>query len=127
MNDGSTDGTAASLEALSGRDPRVRVVELSRNFGHQAALTAGIDASTGDAVITMDGDGQHPPELIPQMVELIAQGYDIVQGQRMDDAETGGMKKLTSAAFYRLLNVALLAASACCLVMAQCSSVKPSR
>jgi dolichol-phosphate mannosyltransferase len=105
VNDGSTDGTAASLEALSGRDPRVRVVELSRNFGHQAALTAGIDASTGDAVITMDGDGQHPPELIPQMVELIAQGYDIVQGQRMDDAETGGMKKLTSAAFYRLLNV----------------------
>jgi dolichol-phosphate mannosyltransferase len=105
VNDGSTDGTGASLEALSKRDPHVRVVDLSRNFGHQAALTAGIDCSTGDAVITMDGDGQHPPELIPQMVELIAQGYDIVQGQRMDDADMSGVKKLTSGAFYRLLNV----------------------
>ncbi len=105
VNDGSTDGTAASLEALAARDPRVRAIELSRNFGHQAALTAGIDASTGEAVITLDGDGQHPPELIPQMVDLIAQGYDIVQGQRMDDAELDGAKKFTSAAFYRLLNV----------------------
>ncbi len=104
VNDGSTDATAASLHALAGRDPRVRVIELSRNFGHQAALTAGIDASIGDAVITMDGDGQHPPELIPQMLELIAQGYDIVQGQRMDDADMRPAKKYTSAAFYRLLN-----------------------
>ena len=105
VNDGSTDGTAASLEALAARDHRVHTIELSRNFGHQAALTAGIDASTSEAVITMDGDGQHPPELIPQMLDLIAQGYDIVQGQRMDDAEVGGTKKLTSAAFYRLLNI----------------------
>jgi dolichol-phosphate mannosyltransferase len=105
VNDGSTDETTASLEALAGRDPRVRIVELSRNFGHQAALTAGIDASTGDALITMDGDGQHPPELVPQMLDLIAQGYDIVQGQRMDDADVDGMKKFTSDAFYRLLNI----------------------
>ncbi len=105
VNDGSTDGTAASLEALAAGDPRLRIIELSRNFGHQAALTAGIDASTGEAVITMDGDGQHPPELVPQMVELIAQGYDIVQGQRMDDADLSGAKKLTSSAFYRLLNI----------------------
>ncbi len=105
VNDGSTDATAASLDALSSRDPRVNVIELSRNFGHQAALTAGIDASMGDAVITMDGDGQHPPELIGQMVDLIAQGYDIVQGQRMEDAEMGAGKKFTSAAFYRLLNI----------------------
>ncbi len=105
VNDGSTDATADSLAALAQRDPRVRVIELSRNFGHQAALTAGIDAATGDAVVTLDADGQHPPELIPQMLDLISQGYDIVQGQRVDDAQMDGTKKLTSAAFYRLLNV----------------------
>ena len=105
VNDGSTDATSDSLAALAKSDPRVRIVELSRNFGHQAALTAGIDASTGDAVITMDCDGQHPPELIPQMLDLIAQGYDTVQGQRADDAEGDGFKRATSEAFYRLLNV----------------------
>ncbi len=104
VNDGSTDKTAASLASLAAQDSRVRIIELSRNFGHQAALTAGIDAARGDAVITMDCDGQHPPELIPQMLELVSQGYDIVQGQRFADAETGGFKKATSAAFYRLLN-----------------------
>ncbi|HEX8990645.1 MAG TPA: glycosyltransferase family 2 protein [Anaerolineales bacterium] len=104
VNDGSTDSTAASLAGLAARDPRVRVIELSRNFGHQAALTAGIDAALGDAVVTMDCDGQHPPELIPQMLDLISNGYDIVQGQRAPDAEGTGFKKSTSTAFYRLLN-----------------------
>jgi polyisoprenyl-phosphate glycosyltransferase len=104
VNDGSTDATPGSLEALAGRDTRVCIIELSRNFGHQAALTAGIDASTGEVVITMDCDGQHPPELIPQMLDLIALGYDVVQGQRADDADQGGFKKVTSDAFYRLLN-----------------------
>ena len=104
VNDGSADGTASSLAALAGRDSRVRVIELSRNFGHQAALTAGLDAAGGDAVITMDCDGQHPPELIPQMLNLMQQGYDIVQGQRIDAVETGTIKQLTSGAFYRLLN-----------------------
>ena len=104
VNDGSTDGTTASLAGLAARDPRVRVIELSRNFGHQAALTAGIDAAQGDAVVTMDCDGQHPPELIPQMLELIANGYDIVQGQRAADAEVSGFKKGSSAAFYGVLN-----------------------
>lgn len=105
VNDGSKDSTSDSLRALAAQDGRVRVIELSRNFGHQAALTAGIDAATGEAVITMDCDGQHPPELIPQMLDLIAQGYDIVQGQRADDAEMGAFKKVTSGGFYRLLNV----------------------
>ena len=104
IDDGSTDGTADSLAAIAARDPRIRIVEFSRNFGHQAALTAGIDTSTGDAVITMDCDGQHPPALIPEMLNLIEQGYDIVQGQRASDAELDGFKKLTSGAFYRLLN-----------------------
>ncbi len=104
VNDGSTDGTPDSLAALAAADARVRIIELSRNFGHQAALTAGIDASTGDAVVTMDCDGQHPPEVIPQMLDLIAHGYDIVQGQRTEEAQAGGFKKLTSEAFYQLLN-----------------------
>ncbi len=104
VNDGSTDATPDSLAALAAGDTRVRIIDLSRNFGHQAALTAGIDASTGAAVITMDCDGQHPPEVIPQMLDLVAQGYDIVQGQRADDAQVDGFKKLTSEAFYQLLN-----------------------
>ncbi len=104
VNDGSTDTTPDSLAALAAADARVRIIELSRNFGHQAALTAGIDASSGDAVVTMDCDGQHPPEVIPQMLDLVSQGYDIVQGQRAEDAQVGGFKKLTSEAFYQLLN-----------------------
>lgn len=102
VNDGSTDGTAAALASLG--DARVKVLELSRNFGHQAALTAGMDATRGDIVITMDGDGQHPPEMIPQMLDLVRQGYDVVQTQRMDEAEPASFKKWTSGLFYRLIN-----------------------
>ncbi len=105
VNDGSTDGTSDLLAGLAGKDRSVRVIELSRNFGHQAALTAGLDASGGDVVITMDGDGQHPPELIPQMLHLIEQGYDIIQTQRMDAGQGGVFKKWTSGGFYRLLNL----------------------
>ncbi|HVN15525.1 MAG TPA: glycosyltransferase family 2 protein [Anaerolineales bacterium] len=104
VDDGSTDGTAESLAELARRDPRVNTLSLSRNFGHQAALSAGMDASRGDAVITMDGDGQHPPQMIPQMLELIAQGYDVVQTQRMDEAQPASFKKWTSSLFYRFIN-----------------------
>jgi glycosyltransferase involved in cell wall biosynthesis len=105
VDDGSTDGTSASLAAIAERDRGVQILELSRNFGHQAALTAGLDAARADVVITMDCDGQHPPELIPQMLELVKQGYDIVQGQRMDAARMGAFKKWTSGGFYQLLNL----------------------
>lgn len=105
VNDGSTDATGESLRALADRDGRVTTIELSRNFGHQAALTAGLDASHGDIVITMDGDGQHPPEMIPQMIELLCQGYDVVQTQRIDVIGRPSFKQWTSAAFYRLLNL----------------------
>ncbi len=104
VNDGSKDGTADVLAGLAAKDSRVRVIELSRNFGHQAALTAGLAAASGDVVITMDGDGQHPPELIPKMVDLVGQGYDIVQGQRVEATQAGGFKKWTSEGFYGLLN-----------------------
>ena len=105
VNDGSTDGTSESLAALAKKDKRVQVIELSRNFGHQAALTAGIDASRGDLVITMDCDGQHPPELIPEMVNLFKQGYDVIQGQRSDAVAMGTFKKWTSGGFYKILNL----------------------
>jgi dolichol-phosphate mannosyltransferase len=105
VNDGSTDDTAASLAAVAQKDRRVRLIELSRNFGHQAALTAGMDAAGGEVVISMDCDGQHPPELIPQMLDLIQRGYDIVQGQRVDAARMGMFKKWTSGGFYGLLNL----------------------
>jgi dolichol-phosphate mannosyltransferase len=104
IDDGSRDGTADSLRGISSNDPRVSVLSLSRNFGHQAALTAGMDASQGDIVITMDADGQHPPEMIPQMLALIGQGYDVVQTQRMDVAQPASFKKWTSGFFYRLIN-----------------------
>ena len=102
VDDGSDDGTPDSLKSLG--DARVNVLELSRNFGHQAALTAGMDATQGDIVITMDGDGQHPPEMIPEMIGLVEQGYDVVQTQRVDEAQPASFKKWTSGLFYRLIN-----------------------
>ena len=104
VDDGSTDETARSLIELARRDECLTVLTLARNFGHQAALTAGLDASLGDFVITLDGDGQHPPEMIPQMIELFEQGYDIVQAQRIEADESFSFKKATSSGFYALIN-----------------------
>ncbi len=104
VDDGSTDGTAAHLEAMARQDKQIHVLELSRNFGHQAALTAGLEHAEGDVVITMDGDGQHPPEMLAEMLNLARQGYDIVQAVRMDDQQAFSFKKATSAAFYRFIN-----------------------
>ncbi len=104
VDDGSTDSTPETLAALAHKDKRIVVLELSRNFGHQAALTAGLDASRGDFVISLDADGQHPPEMIPQMIELLENGYDIVQAQRIEDEPSLSFKRLTSSAFYALIN-----------------------
>lgn len=104
VNDGSSDRTGELLQQLAGSDPRVTVIELSRNFGHQAALTAGMDAAEGDWVITLDGDGQHPPEMIPAMLELACAGYDLVLTQREDELAGSAFKRWTSAQFYRLIN-----------------------
>jgi polyisoprenyl-phosphate glycosyltransferase len=105
VNDGSTDGTQDLLEHLAAAEPEITVIKLSRNFGHQAALSAGLDAADGDIVIMMDGDGQHPPLLIPEMLRLHTAGYDIVQGQRLEDAtELGLFKRVTSRSFYSLLS-----------------------
>lgn len=104
VNDGSTDQTGAELAKLVADDAGVSVLELSRNFGHQAALTAGLDRARGDAVVTLDGDGQHPPELIPEMLGLYRAGYDVVLTQRVA-TDLPRFKRWTSAAFYRLLSV----------------------
>lgn len=107
VDDGSNDGTVGALRKIADGDPRISLLQLSRNFGHQAALTAGLDASRGDLVITMDGDGQHPPAMIPQMIKLIEQGFDIVQAQRIAarDESSISFKKITSNLFYRLINI----------------------
>ncbi len=82
VDDGSRDGTAAVIRRLASADPHVRGVSLSRNFGHQAALSAGIENASGDAVVVMDADLQHPPELIPRFIEKWQEGFDIVYGYR---------------------------------------------
>jgi dolichol-phosphate mannosyltransferase len=105
VDDGSSDATPALLRRLARNDKRIRIIELSRNFGHQAALSAGLAASSGSVVLTMDGDGQHPAELIPEMLRLLEQGYDIVQGQRADSEQGGAFKRWTSGGFYQLLNL----------------------
>jgi dolichol-phosphate mannosyltransferase len=104
VDDGSTDATAGSLAALAKTDKRIVMLEFSTNFGHQAALTAGLDASQGDFVISMDADGQHPPEMILEMIKLFEQGYDIVQAQRIDE-ENRSFKQTTSLGFYKFINM----------------------
>ncbi len=104
VNDGSTDSTQPVLERLAASDGRVVVLELSRNFGQQAALTAGLDHSKGQYVITMDGDGQHPPDLVPELLKLAQSGYDMVLTQRVEE-HTPLFKNITSRLFYRFINL----------------------
>ena len=104
VDDGSTDSTQELLARIAADDARVTVLELSRNFGHQYALTAGLELAQGDAVITMDGDGQHPPGLLPEMVGLFEDGYDIVMTQRVNEQGLSMLKRVTSGAFYWLIN-----------------------
>lgn len=84
IDDGSADGTAASLARLTKQDTRVKAILLARNFGHQVALTCGMDYAKGDAVITMDGDLQHPPQMLPLLLRKWDEGYEIVQTVRID-------------------------------------------
>ena len=104
VNDGSADKTGKIIEQLSAEDPAVRPLHLSRNFGHQAALSAGMQHSRGDYVITMDGDGQHPAKLIPEMIRLADSGYDIVLTQRIEPENNSSFKKWSSETFYKILN-----------------------
>jgi dolichol-phosphate mannosyltransferase len=105
VDDGSRDGTVDILNELAAEDDRVNVLELSRNFGHQIALSAGLDAASGDAVILMDSDLQHPPELIPRLLEGWAEGHDIVSAVRTYSSSENIYKRLSSSLFYRLINL----------------------
>ena len=103
VDDGSADATWERVEALAGRDPRVRGVRFARNFGHQAAVTAGVDAARGRAVVIIDADLQDPPEVIPELVARWREGYEVVYAQRERREGETAFKKATAAAFYRLL------------------------
>lgn len=104
VNDGSGDDTLSILRALRRRDPRVAVIDLSRNFGKEIALTAGLDHARGDAVVVIDADLQDPPELIPNLVEPWRdEGYDVVYAQRISRAGESWLKKKTASWFYRLM------------------------
>ncbi|HDP36232.1 MAG TPA: glycosyltransferase [Candidatus Hydrogenedentes bacterium] len=106
VNDGSTDATEAILEKIAAAQSNVRTLHLSRNFGHMAALCAGLESARAThAVITLDGDGQHPPERIPEMVRLWQEGADIVQTVRSDSGDLGPTKRVTSRWFYKVFNV----------------------
>ena len=104
VDDGSQDTTVKCLASLAEKDKRIVLLQLARNFGHQAALSAGLDSSTGDFVISMDADGQHPPEMIPQMIQLFEQGYDIIQAQRIEEEQGFSFKQISSYGFYALIN-----------------------
>ena len=104
IDDGSTDGTYRTILEAQKKDPRIKVLSFSRNFGHQAALIAGLQYATGDAVITMDGDLQHPPGLIPELLTKWRDGFQIVYTIREATVEESFFKRLTSRLFYRLIN-----------------------
>jgi dolichol-phosphate mannosyltransferase len=106
VDDGSKDGTAARVRELRAADPSVRLVRFGRNFGHQAALVAGLESARGAAAITLDCDLQHPPELLPQMLAAWRRGARIVQMVRVGSEGAGWYKDLTARLFYRLINLA---------------------
>ncbi|MGO8751313.1 MAG: glycosyltransferase family 2 protein [Thermoguttaceae bacterium] len=104
VDDGSHDGSLEVLRELSRKDPHLRAVSLSRNFGHQYAITAGMEYARGEAVVVMDADLQHPPELIPKMVDVWRSGVQVVYTVREDDEKASWFKRWTSSAFYKLMN-----------------------
>ncbi|NCI47688.1 glycosyltransferase family 2 protein [Sediminibacterium soli] len=104
VDDGSTDNTLAAIRQYASAHANVFFISLARNFGHQNALKAGLDMAEGDCVIMMDGDMQHPPSLIPEMIGLWEKGYDVVYTIRKDHQEMPLMKRKTSAMFYNLIN-----------------------
>ncbi|SHE38875.1 glycosyltransferase family 2 protein [Chryseobacterium takakiae] len=104
VNDGSRDNTQQKLEELSEQFEEVKFIEFSRNFGHQPAVKAGMDNASGNAVISMDGDLQHPPELIPEMIKKWEEGYDIVFTVRKYPKEISLFKRKTSDFFYKMLS-----------------------
>lgn len=104
VNDGSRDKTGEIMRTLAAEHPQVRALHFARNFGHQIAVTAGLDAAAGDAVVIIDADLQDPPEVIPQMIQKWREGYDVVYGKRQKREGESAFKKFTAWGFYRVLN-----------------------
>jgi len=105
VDDGSTDNTLLTIVKLSQQDKRVHYIALSRNFGHQNALKAGLDYANGNCVISLDADLQHPPRLIKEFIEKWQQGYEVVYSIRKDDSELSIFKRFTSKLFYKFINL----------------------
>lgn len=103
VNDGSKDSTLLQIVEWAAEDARIKVVNLSRNFGHQSASTAGLDYASGDAVVLLDADLQDPLPVVHEMIERYCEGYDVVYGQRVAREGEGGFKLLTAWLFYRLM------------------------
>jgi dolichol-phosphate mannosyltransferase len=104
VDDGSTDGTGEAAERLRADDDRVKLVALSRNFGHQLAISAGLDYAAGDAVVILDGDLQDPPEVVPEMAARWREGYDVVYGVRASRPGESRFKRGSASLFYRLMS-----------------------
>lgn len=104
VNDGSSDQSLDVLNRLASTDDKVKVVSFSRNFGHEAAMIAGLDYSRGDGIICMDADLQHPPECIPAILERFREGYEVISMVRTKNQTAGLIKNITSSGFYWLIN-----------------------
>ena len=104
VDDGSQDSTRKILKEFALKDPKIRIIGLARNFGHQIAVTAGIDAANGDAVVLIDADLQDPPEVIHQMIDKWREGFDVVYGTRNERPGESAFKLATARGFYRILN-----------------------
>ena len=105
VNDGSQDGSIGILKELAAGDEKVKVVDFSRNFGHEAAMIAGMDYSSGDGIVCMDADLQHPPECLPGIIAKLDEGYDVINMVRTKNESAGWLKNFAGAAFYRLINI----------------------
>jgi dolichol-phosphate mannosyltransferase len=105
VDDGSSDGSVSLLRAALQDEPRFRLIELSRNFGHQIAITAGMDAADGEAVVVMDSDLQDPPEIVHQLIEKWEEGFEIVYARRIRRHGESWFKRATARAFYRILGM----------------------
>ena len=104
VNDGSRDQSLSILKEFAASDEKVKIVNFSRNFGHEAAMIAGLDYAGGDGIVCMDADLQHPPECLPEIVEKFDEGYEVISMVRTRNKTAGLVKNVTSAAFYKLIN-----------------------
>lgn len=104
VNDGSKDGSRGLLFRFAKDDPNVKVVHFSKNFGHEAAMIAGIDHAEGDYLVCMDADLQHPPAILPEIMRKFESGYDIINMVRTENKSAGIVKNITSSAFYKIIN-----------------------